>query len=105
MISDIQKLRCQWEIDSKTTSDANFVNEVREQTMEEQILKRPIITCTTETRPDTNRTLQMIRTAEMKTLRSIQGKKIQQNTERRYQTTGTKVVNQTYKKRLKSKNK
>lgn len=37
---------------------------------------RPIITYAAETRPDTSRTLQMMRTVEMKTLRSIQGKTI-----------------------------
>ncbi|XP_050516917.1 uncharacterized protein LOC126891697 [Diabrotica virgifera virgifera] len=35
---------------------------------------RPIITYASETKPDTNRTLQMMRTVEMRTLRSIQGK-------------------------------
>lgn len=85
---------------AEITSHGNLYNEVREQTMKgarisgclreivwknkylnteskTRIYKtavRPIITYAAETRSDTNRTLQLMRTVEMKTLRTIQGK-------------------------------
>ncbi|XP_050510702.1 uncharacterized protein LOC126887314 [Diabrotica virgifera virgifera] len=87
-------------LEAEITSYGNLSKEVREQTMKAarilgslneivwknkylnieskvKIYKttiRPIITYAVETRPDTNRTLQMMRIVEMRTLRSIQGK-------------------------------